>query len=72
MIHWPGGYFDAEGQFKGVPVFKLWETLEKLVEEKSVRSIGVSNFNVQSITDLITYARIRPAVNQIEVHPYLQ
>lgn len=42
-----------------------------MVDEGLVKSIGASNFNTQSILDLLTYARIKPAVNQVEVHPYL-
>lgn len=34
-----------------------------------VRSIGVSNFAVQSLWDILTYARIKPAVNEVELHP---
>ena len=36
-----------------------------------VRHIGVSNFSIQLLTDLLSYCRIKPAVNQIELHPYL-
>jgi len=53
------------------PLHELWPELEKLVEEGLVRNIGISNFNVQLILDLLTYAKIKPAVNQIELHPYL-
>jgi diketogulonate reductase-like aldo/keto reductase len=37
----------------------------------ALRNIGVSNFNVQSLYDLLSYGQITPAVNQIELHPYL-
>jgi len=47
----------------------LWPQLEALVEKGLTRSIGVSNFNTQSIWDLLTYAKIKPAVNQIELNP---
>ena len=43
--------------------------MEALVDKGLVKSIGVSNFNVQSLWDLLTYARIAPGVNQIELHP---
>lgn len=54
------------------PLHETWKELEKLVDEGLVRNIGISNFNVQSVLDLLTYARIRPAVLEIELHPYLQ
>ena len=52
-----------------VPIHKAWPQMEALVEKGLVRSIGVSNFNVQMLWDMLTYARIPPAVNQVEIHP---
>ena len=40
--------------------------MEKLVEEGLVRSIGVSNFNSEQITDILDRCMIKPAVNQVE------
>lgn len=37
-----------------------------------MRSIGVCNFNIQQLEDIIKNCEIKPAVNQIECHPYLQ
>jgi len=54
-----------------VPLSETWAALEALVEEGLVKSIGISNFNVQLTLDLLSYARIKPQVNQIEVHPLL-
>jgi len=44
--------------------------MEKLVDLKLVRSIGVSNYNQSEIDEILKIARIKPAVNQIELHPY--
>jgi len=46
--------------------------MEKLVEEGKTKSIGVSNFPVQDLRELLSYAKIKPVVNQIELHPYVR
>ena len=43
--------------------------MEALVDKGLVKSIGISNFNVQLTWDMLTYARIPPVVNQVELHP---
>jgi aldehyde reductase len=43
--------------------------MESLVDKGLVRSIGVSNFNVQSLWDMLSYARIPPVCNEVELHP---
>lgn len=55
-----------------VPIRETWEAMEDLVKEGLVRSIGVSNFTAPLLLDLLSYSKISPAVNQIELHPYLQ
>ena len=50
---------------------EMWQALERLVEEKKVKSIGVSNFGIGHIEEMKQYAKIwPPQVNQIEVSPY--
>lgn len=55
-----------------VSVRETWEAMEALVRKGLVRAIGVSNFTAPMLVDLLSYARIPPAVNQIELHPYNQ
>jgi len=55
-----------------VSIRETWEAMEKCVEEGLVKAIGVSNFTCPLIHDLLTYAKIRPVVNQVESHVYLQ
>ena len=43
--------------------------MEALVDKGLVKSIGVSNFNIQMLWDMLSYARIPPAVNEVELHP---
>ncbi len=49
-----------------------WKALEEAVANGSVRSIGVSNFRVHELEELLAVASIPPAVNQVERHPYFQ
>ena len=54
-----------------VSIRETWEAMEDLVKEGLVRNIGLANFGVSLIRDILTYCKIRPAVLQIEAHPYL-
>ncbi len=47
-----------------------WRALEKLVDDGMIRNIGVSNYCVNHLEELFLYARIRPVLNQLEIHPY--
>jgi len=67
LIHWPGGFF-AE---KKKPLHVLWGQLESLVDKGLTKSLGLSNFNLQLIADLLCYARHKPVCNQIELHPFV-
>jgi diketogulonate reductase-like aldo/keto reductase len=49
---------------------EAYRALEALLADGKVRAIGVSNFMVEHLTKLLDRARVVPAVNQIEVHPY--
>lgn len=47
-----------------------WNSMERLVELGLVRAIGLSNFDIQQIKELLKFAKIVPAVNQVELHPF--
>jgi diketogulonate reductase-like aldo/keto reductase len=64
IIHYPSGYWNGK-----VPLHILWPKLEALVDKKLISSLGVANFNLQLVADMLTYTRIRPAVNYIELSP---
>eukprot|EP00930_Biecheleria_cincta_P057869 TRINITY_DN43740_c0_g1_i1.p1 TRINITY_DN43740_c0_g1~~TRINITY_DN43740_c0_g1_i1.p1 ORF type:complete len:674 (+),score=101.55 TRINITY_DN43740_c0_g1_i1:88-2109(+) len=49
---------------------ETWAAMEQLVKEGKVKHIGVANHSERHIEDLMAYAQIPPAVNQIEIHPY--
>jgi D-xylose reductase len=54
-----------------VTLQETWQTMESLVDQGLVRQIGVCNYASGLLHDLMRYARIKPAVLQIEAHPYL-
>lgn len=62
LLHWP-----IQGKLTS-----SWRVLEKLQRSGLVRAIGVSNFMISHLDELLAAAEIVPAVNQIEYHPYLQ
>ena len=53
-------------------VHEQWRAMEDLYKAGKVRAIGVSNFHMDRLMDLITCHEIVPAVNQIETHPFYQ
>ncbi|MER1989419.1 MAG: aldo/keto reductase [Solibacillus isronensis] len=62
LIHWPGKNKFAES----------WSALEDLYIEGKIRAIGVCNFNISHLQDLMKNARVTPVINQVEFHPRLQ
>ena len=74
LIHWPVAFkYDESGKavHAKIPNYKTWKDMEDLVAKGYTKSIGVSNFNVQTLLDLLAYWEIKPVWNQIELHPYL-
>jgi D-xylose reductase len=58
-------------KFAAVPLVETWGAMEELVRAGLVRHVGVCNFGTSLLRDLHSYARIPPAVLQVELHPYL-
>ena len=72
LDHWPCGKdYSGKNKFKHVSVRELWPKFESLVEKGMTKSIGVSNYNVQNILIILSFCKIKPAVNEVEFHPYL-
>lgn len=67
----PNDRNDAGLIYSNATIRETWEAMEQLVSLGLVKNIGVANFNPALLTDLLKYAKIRPKVNQIELHPYL-
>lgn len=81
LIHWPVAFrpgvvmpTGAEDlvSLETLPLADTWAVLEAAVERGLCRHIGVSNFGMDTLYGLLGQARIRPAMNQVELHPYLQ
>ena len=53
-----------------VPFAETWAAMEQLVRDGLVRNIGVCNMGTMMLRDLVNYASIKPAVLQVEMHPY--
>jgi len=49
-----------------------WAKMEEIAESKRARSIGVSNYTVRHLEELFKYSKIRPVINQVELHVFLQ
>ncbi|RBY79946.1 aldo/keto reductase [Blastococcus sp. TF02A-26] len=64
LIHWPLPTIDVD-------YVETWKAMEEIYRSGRCRSIGVSNFNAHHLRRLFAETEIRPAVNQIEIHPYL-
>ncbi|ELR19870.1 oxidoreductase, aldo/keto reductase, putative [Acanthamoeba castellanii str. Neff] len=85
LIHWPIKFEEEQiAQPLRTPEGKLnpaitwsfdfketWKTLEELQKQGLAKSIGVSNFTVKQLEELLADAQVVPAVNQVEFHPYL-
>lgn len=74
LMHWPHG-LTAEGKaYNGAPegssFSDVWAAMEALLETGKVRAIGVSNFSLKTFGQLLASAKVVPAVNQVEGHPY--
>jgi D-xylose reductase len=74
---YPAGWFydpDAPQprmELVSVPVRDTWQAMEEISRAGLARHIGVSNFGVSLIRDLLNFAKIRPAALQVELHPML-
>ncbi|KAJ8036736.1 Alcohol dehydrogenase [NADP(+)] A [Holothuria leucospilota] len=82
LMHWPFGITntgerwptgpDGKALYNDVHFTETWQAMEKLVEKGLVRSIGLSNFNISQIKEVIALPNKVPiANNQVELSPYL-
>lgn len=64
LIHWPTPMFDN--------YVETYKALEELYRDGRVKAIGVSNFHIEHIKRLLEECEVKPVLNQVECHPYLQ
>nr|WP_209329109.1 aldo/keto reductase [Lunatimonas salinarum] len=81
LIHWPVALkshvlFPKEGSdylsYQEAPLSGTWKGMVKEKHAGRVRHIGVSNFNIEKLTELWESSEVKPEMNQIESHPYLR
>ncbi|WP_312148423.1 aldo/keto reductase [Paenibacillus odorifer] len=53
-------------------IYGSWRAMEEMYGEGKIKAIGVSNFQNDRLLDLILHHKVKPAVNQVETHPFLQ
>lgn len=83
LIHWPMGFKEGTNEpfpkdengemlFSDINYTETWRALESFKKQGKCKSIGVSNFNIKQLQDIMDNCEIKPAMNQIEVNPYVQ
>ncbi|XP_019100486.1 PREDICTED: aldo-keto reductase family 4 member C9-like [Camelina sativa] len=75
LMHWParmkkGSVGIKAENFLPVDIPSTWKAMEALYDSGKARAIGVSNFSTKKLADLLELARVPPAVNQVECHPF--
>jgi len=80
LMHWGVSFIHGEvleplnkdgvAATENTSIQETWKAMESLVKKGLVKSIGVANFTTMMLVDLLTNASIKPAMNQIELHPY--
>jgi len=82
LCHWPFGYAENTGKepfpsdddgkmrFSDVHYLQTYQAMEELVQEGKVKIIGLSNFSIQQVKDVMDNCTIKPSVNQFEINPY--
>ena len=73
LLHWPKFFnYNEKGEKTHLmPLHKIWPIMESFVEKGYTKHIGVSNYTVQSLLNLLSFCKIKPFVNEVEFHPYL-
>ena len=70
LIHWPGRRGSSDETQNRETRQSCWKALEYLYNNSKARAIGVSNFEIKHIQDIVDLKSLLPAVNQVEYHPF--
>lgn len=72
LVHWPPSWLPGTQEpDEGVTLEQTWAAMEALVDEGLVRHLGLSNFSLRQVEAVLGWARHRPVVLQVELHPLL-
>ena len=80
LIHWPISFKKGVGfaqtreeyfTYSDVPITQTWEGMEDCKKKGLTRHIGVSNFNISKLEEIIKNGQQIPEMNQVEMHPFL-
>ncbi len=80
LIHWPlalkkGVSFPSQKEdfesLEAIPLSSTWTAMEALQASGKVKHIGVSNFNINKLKEILRSAKVKPEMNQVEMHPFL-
>ncbi len=79
LIHWPFAFKHPQAKsaddlisLEELPLEMTWKAMEKIQKAGLAKHIGVCNFSIPKLKNLIEKSEIKPEVNQVELHPYLQ
>ena len=71
LDQWPAStVYDNNNEIKNkiVSIYELWPKMEDLIKKGLTKSIGVCNYNIQALNNLLSFCKIKPVVNGIEFH----
>lgn len=74
LVHWPtaGGERDENNLYPSINKREdTWKAMEEIYKSGKAKAIGVSNYTITHLKEMKNYAKIPPAVNQVEFHPFL-
>ena len=69
LIHWPSASDDRYVMINKRE--ETWKAMEEILKSGKAKAIGVSNYTIPHLEEMVSYAEIQPAVNQVEFHPFL-
>lgn len=68
LIHWPANETQSPENWAEINA-DTWRAFEEIYKSGKVKAIGVSNFNINHLEELLKTAEIKPMINQVELHP---